>query len=98
ERNRAVLAAFLLVPRQSPPMCRQRRDNVVEAIAVHVVDGHDAAAGAGTTDVPPERLWMVFPRPRRRSIRRLLPPSIGIEDVDAAVAVDVPCSHAVRGR
>ena len=46
ERDLAGRVALLLVPGQPEPVAFERRDDVVELVAVDVVDAHLRAAGA----------------------------------------------------
>ena len=76
--------ALLLEPRQAPSVRGQRGDDIGQAVAVHIKDLHDGAArlGKGNGMVLPCCCWI-------GSWPRILPPSIPIEDIQAAVAVDV---------
>ena len=71
----------------------EHRDDVVQLVAVHVVDRHHAAAEAAL--VAAERLRMIVPRLLVAAGGRLFPPAIRIDDVCAPVAVDVAGADAV---
>ena len=89
-RNRIVGAlAVLLVPRQAEPVRGEAGDDVVEAVAVHVVGVHLRAAGA-------QRLLVKRPDRIARERRGLFPPAVLLQQVGAAVAVHVAHAHAVR--
>ena len=60
-----------------------------------VVDAHLRAAGRSAAVLAAERLRVVLPH-RRVGLARVLPPAVGVEDVDLAVAVDVAGADAMR--
>ena len=73
----------------------QDGDHVVQAVAVDVIDAHNAAAH-NIAAIACESLRMVFPGPRLVAGGRLLPPAIRIDDIHASVAVNVAHTDAVR--
>src|SRR5207253_1783527 len=88
EGNGAVLVALLLEPCESPSVSVKSRDDVVQTVAVHVINTHLGASGA-------EGCGMIGPRLLRGALRRMFPPSTGRYDVHAAVTVDISHTHAV---
>src|SRR5688572_7698160 len=72
-----------------PVIVRRTADDIVLAVAVHVIHIH---VGAGRAEVRGVEL----PRLRHLGPFRLLPPARRAEDVDLAVAVDVAVPQAVR--
>ena len=95
ERDLSAGIALLLEPREPEHVRLQRRHDIVELVAVDVVHAHLGAAGRSAAVLTAEGLGMVRPHPGRR-LRGLLPPSVDVEDVDAAVAVDVAGADAMR--
>src|SRR5437588_4880287 len=81
EGNGAVLVALLLEPCESPSVSVKSRDDVVQTVAVHVINTHLGAADA-------EGCRMICPRLLRGTLRRMFPPSTGGYDVHAAITVD----------
>src|ERR1700729_2582423 len=80
--------ALLLKPRQSPTMCVQESNYIVQAVAVHVVYSHFAAAHKVAAKTA-EYLWMIGPAFLTAASRRLLPPTVWVHDIQTAVPVDV---------
>src|SRR3984885_7512609 len=87
---------LLLKPSQPGPMSIQTADDIGNAVTIHVVN-HDVTA---TTQEPlagggPKRNCMKFPR--SFSARgRLLPPTTGLQNVEAPVAINVADAKTVR--
>jgi hypothetical protein len=92
ERDLSRRIALLFVPRQSEPVGGERGHHVGQLVAVDVVD-LDVAAGVAIAaeGALVERPWRL-----RRTCRGLLPPAVGRDDIDLAVAVDVPCTDAMN--
>ena len=90
----ALRVALLLIPRHAPSVRVQRGHDVVQAVAVHVVDSHHCAAAIRAKAAKGFR--MVFPR-LIASRRRLLPPAVHIQDVHASVAVHIADAEAMSG-
>src|SRR5579862_819106 len=89
EGDGAVLVALLLKPRDSPTVRFDGGDHIVEAVAVHVVDGHLRAAAA-------EVFRMERPSLLLAVLGGLFPPSGGRENVHSSIAVDVAHADTVR--
>src|SRR5688572_31636015 len=90
----------------------QRCDDVVEAVAIDVVHDHLRAARRAAPVLTSKLLRMIRPRwtvdfrlwtfdcglsTVDCRLLRLFPPSVHIEDVDAAIAVDVAGADAMCG-
>src|SRR2546427_3698660 len=84
------LAIFfdLLEPGQAVVVRGEARDDVVQAVAVHVIHYHLCAAGA-------EGERMSNPNGIAGQGRRLFPPAAFLQDVDAAIAIRVARAQAV---
>ena len=87
--NLAGLVPDLLPPDQAVVMAVPGRNDVGQAVAVHVIDQH-LRAGLGKVE------GMERPRLVQHQVRRLLPPAEGFDDVHAFVAVDITEADAVR--
>src|SRR5262249_54517751 len=84
-----TVLSHLLEPGQAILMRRQARDDVDQSIAVNIINDHLSSARAEGCR---------FTHPLRISFeqRRRLRPAILLEDVGAAIAIDVTAAQAVR--
>src|ERR1051326_174880 len=85
-----AIGAHLLVPGEAITVGMDAGDDVVEAIAVDVIDKH-----LGTTDAAAQGEGMLFPNWIAFERSRLLPPAVFIEKVLASISVDVAAANAV---
>src|SRR5687767_10652179 len=93
EGDLSTRIALLLEPCETERMRLQRRDDVVESIAVDVVDNHLGTARRAAAVLTAERLGMIFPRSTFDlrlltcdfRLFGLLKPAVYIKDVDAAI-------------
>src|ERR1043166_2315531 len=84
--KRNLTAVFLLLePRQPVAVCLNARDDIVEAVTVHVIDIHLRAAVAEVHRV-------LDPI----ATRGLFPPRLGFQHVRFTVAIHIAEAHAVR--
>ena len=85
----AVVVEHLAIPGQAPAVGREARDHIVEAVAVDIADIHLRA--------PRARKLKGMPFPERIPLKRLrlLPPAALLQDVHAAIAIDVAHAEAV---
>ena len=93
----AVRVALLLEPGEAESVRVEAGDDVVQLVAVDVVDDHLGATGALGAAPAPERLRVIRPVPWRAG-RRLFPPAGRLQDVDTTVAVDVAGADTVGVR
>jgi len=91
----AASVALLLIPGDAVTMGLKDGHHIVQAISIHVIDRHDGAAHAGAA-IAAKGKGMVWPW-FAVVVRGLLPPSKRIDDIHAAVAIDIPGANAVRG-
>src|SRR5690242_2248820 len=76
-------------------MAFQRRDHIIQAVAVHVVYGEFRATSTSLGAAPTSECFrMVGPQSIGAS-RWLFPPAVCVEEVFPAVAVDVAHTQAV---
>ncbi len=79
----------LFVPGQPVAMGADGGDDVVQAVAIDIIDDHLGAAVAKVEGVlDPDRVALEG--------CGLLPPAVLFEDIDAAIAVDIAAAQAVR--
>src|SRR6476620_6199683 len=90
ERNVAILAGHVFEPRETIRMSRLAGDDIVSAITVHIEGVHLGAAAFG------ELHRMKRPELSFRASRWMFPPTVFLQQVQSAVAINISDSHAVR--
>ena len=78
----------LLKPGQAILMRCQAGDDVLQSVAVYIVNNHLRSARA-------KGKWMVQPSGITPQRRWLLPPAILLQDIDASIAIDIAATKAV---
>src|SRR5690242_12723486 len=87
--NFAARIALLLEPRNSKPMRLQTGHDIIETIAVHIVDAYRRAAAA-------EIFRMIRPGLPIAARGGLLPPPRVLQNILAPVPVDIAYANAVN--
>src|SRR4030095_13706297 len=79
----------LLEPGQSISMRGEAGDNIIEAVAIHVIDVHLRATAA-------ELLWMLHPLRISFERFRLLPPTRSLQKISLPIAIHISKTEAMR--
>ena len=96
ERDCSIRFPFLLIPTKAKAMSIQPCYYIIQLIAIDVVHSHHAATNARSpVAIPGKGFGMISPRFAQTIGYRLLPPAIWINQIQAAIAIDVTNANAM---